>query len=72
MYLSFDVNDSERSTSKTQLLSNIHTWMLTNKLKVNDEKAEFLLIASPHSQPKIKADHHLKVEHVSFPTSSSA
>ena len=46
--------------------------MLKNKLKINDEKTEFRLIASPHSQSEIKTDHHLEVENASIPISSSA
>ena len=29
-------------------ISDVHTWMITNKLKINDDKTEFLIITKPH------------------------
>ena len=55
-----------------QCLSDVRTWMLTNRLKINDEKTEFLLIASPHALSKMKTPHHLVVGNMSIPMSSSA
>ena len=62
VYLSFDINDSGTTLQKLNPFpSDISTWMLKNKLKINDIKNEFLLIARPHSLSKIKADNHLQV-----------
>ena len=46
--------------------------MLKNKLKINDENTEFLLITRPLSQSKIKADHRLQIGNASISTPPSA
>jgi hypothetical protein len=35
-----------------QCISRIRMWMVANKLKLNDDKSEFILISSPHNKKK--------------------
>ena len=73
VYLSFDMNDSDAALKKlNSCLSDIRTWMLHNKLKINDDKTEFLLLSSAHAKSKLKDDHKLNVGNASIPTSSTA
>ena len=46
--------------------------MIENKLKINDDKTEFLIIASPHSHKKITTNHQLTVGNASINPSASA
>ena len=51
------------STSLEQLrtaISDIRTWMITTKLKINDDKTEFLVITKPHLISHVK-DFQLKI-----------
>ena len=41
----------------TEVINDIETWMNANKLKLNKDKTEFLIIASPHSEQHIQVDH---------------
>ena len=34
----------------TTCISDIRTWMVTNKLKINDSKTEFIIVSSPNSK----------------------
>ena len=73
VYLSFDLAKSETALSKLNAcLSDIRTWMLQNKLKINDEKTEFLLIASPHSHGILKSDHNISVGNASITAKPTA
>ena len=49
----------------------IKSWMTVNKLKLNDEKTEFLIMMSKFHQHKIH-DHQIKVDTASIPASESA
>jgi len=73
VFLSFDVDKSQEALNKLNLcLSDIRTWMIQNKLKINDDKTEFLLIGSPHSLAKVNSEHQLTVGNANIPTSTSA
>ena len=49
----------------------IKSWKTVNKLKLNDEKTEFLIMTSKFHQNKIH-DHQIKVDTASIPASESA
>ena len=40
-------------------ISDIRAWMIKNKLKINDDKTELLIISSPHA--KLSQDIHLSI-----------
>ena len=47
LYFSFDLDShDEVLTTISTCISDIRTWMIQNKLKINDDKTEFLLITS--------------------------
>ena len=49
IYCSFAIDSlDEVLNSISDCISDIRSWMITNKLKINDDKTEFLLITSPH------------------------
>ena len=51
LYCSFDVNSVDDVIgSLSNCISDIRSWMIKNKLKINDDKTEFLLVSSPHSK----------------------
>ena len=51
LYCSFDLKSpSETISSISACISDIRTWMIRNKLKINDDKTEFLLITSPRAK----------------------
>ena len=73
VYLSFDLKDATNALQKlNSCLSDIRSWMIENKLKINDDKTEFLIIASPHSHKKLTDNHSLTVGNSSIGPSSSA
>ena len=48
LYISFKCKQPLESISKVNsCLSDIRRWMITNKLKINDSKAEFIVFRSP-------------------------
>ena len=48
LYISFKCKQPLESISKVNsCLSDIRRWMITNKLKINDSKTEFIVIRSP-------------------------
>ncbi len=53
LYLSFDPNsDEDRLQTLSRLtlcINEISAWMSHNKLKLNDEKSEFFIAASPYT-----------------------
>ena len=50
LYCSFDINSPTEALNMIQsCISEIRTWMIRNKLKINDNKTEFLIITSPRS-----------------------
>ena len=54
VYLPFDISGSHNALAKlSACLSDIWSWMVTNKLKLNDDKTEFCIIGSPHITPTV-------------------
>ena len=47
LYIKFDLSDPSIALEKINLcISDIRTWMIKNKLKINDSKTEFLVLTS--------------------------
>ena len=47
LYIKFDLSDHSIALEKINLcISDIRTWMIKNKLKINDSKTEFLVLSS--------------------------
>ena len=47
LYIKFDLSDPSIALEKINLcISDIRTWMIKNKLKINDSKTEFLVLSS--------------------------
>ena len=60
LYCSFALDSPDEVLSKiSACISDIRTWMITNKLKINDDKTEFLLITS--SRSKFLGNVHLSI-----------
>ena len=59
LYLAFDISILEDQTNILLRIENciveIKAWMTNNKLKLNDDKTEFLILASPHQRHKVAA-----------------
>ena len=48
LYCSFDINSPDEALdASTSCISDIWSWMIGKKLKINDDKTEFLIITSP-------------------------
>ena len=48
LYISFDLSDPSIAIDKVnKCISDIRTWMIQNKLKINDSKTKFLVLTSP-------------------------
>ena len=48
IYCAFDDGDAEKSLNRIKIcIDDIRSWMIRNKLKINDDKTEFLIMASP-------------------------
>jgi hypothetical protein len=55
IYIAFRPDENNNTIDHLELcISKIRTWMIENKLKLNDDKTEFMLITSPHNKKKIK------------------
>ena len=52
-------NDLDRINS---CISDIRTWMIQNKLKINDGKTEFLIIRSPYASDGIPNQLELSID----------
>ena len=56
IYVSFQPDESDDAIQKLELrISKIRMWMIANKLKLNDDKSEFMLITSPNNKKKFDA-----------------
>ena len=56
VYLSCKVEDISESIDKLQnALADVRSWMIQNKLKINDQKTEFLIIAQQHLAKNFKS-----------------
>ena len=60
------LSETEAITSTERCNKAVRAWMLKNKLKLNEEKTEFLVIGTPQQQDKASLDEmtvgHTKVE----------
>ena len=64
VYLSFGINEPHNALAKLNaclfdIRRDIQSWMITNKLKISDDKTEFFIIGSPHTHSKLSAVHFL-------------
>ena len=60
LYCSFDMSSQVSVLERLAFcIKDIRSWMIQNKLKINEDKTEFLVIASPHS--KIARDIQLEI-----------
>ena len=61
LYLSYNVNElSEKNLTRERIelcISDIKSWMSNNKLKLNDDKTELLIVPSKNAQNKIQNTH---------------
>ena len=54
IYLAFKLIDSETALHKLELCINeIRSWMVKQKLKLNEDKTEFIIISSPHNKKEL-------------------
>ena len=58
LYLSFSpdtaTNQTDAVIAMERCISDIRTWMLTDKLKLNDDKTEFMLIGTKQQHSKVE------------------
>ena len=60
VYFFFNPNECDRALkSLSQCVSDVRSWMIQNKLKINDDKTEFLILTSQHC--KVKLDCTLQI-----------
>ncbi len=51
IYCTSDLKSPQEDITRVSLcVSDIRTWMIQNKLKINDNKTEFMMIKSPHTK----------------------
>ena len=56
IYLTFNVNDAENAIQRLELcFLDIRSWMIKHKLKLNDDKTEFIALSSPHNNNEINS-----------------
>ena len=56
IYISCNVRDTQAATSRLEnCIEEIRSWMITHKLKLNDDKTEFLTISSPHNSKELNS-----------------
>ena len=56
IYLSCDVSNSDDALKRLELcVSDIRDWMAKHKLKLNDDKTEFIVISSPHNSKELNS-----------------
>ena len=73
VYLSFDVENPEEALDKlNSCLADIRSWMIKNKLKINDSKTEFVIFSSPSATSKLPADLELQVGNSNIKPASNA
>ena len=60
IYCSFEIDSLNEVLDRViKCISDIRSWMIMNKLKINDDKTEFLLITSPRA--KITRDIQISI-----------
>ena len=74
LYLSFNCENAQSVLERmTSCISDIRSWMISQKLKINDDKTEFLILASPNMHSKlIGHSFSLPVGHCSITPTSAA
>ena len=73
VYMSFDIKQPHDALAKLNAcLSDIRSWMIKNRLKINDDKTEFLIIGSPHTHSKLDGNLKLSVGNATIKPSVSA
>ena len=72
IYLRFDVKDPVSAIDKLNLaINDVRSWMIKSKLKINDDKSEFIVLIQPCKQGNVK-DLQLQIGQCSVSTSSQA
>ena len=62
IYMSFKLNDPQFAIDNiNKCISDLRTWMITNRLKINYSKTEFLIIRSPFSKVASLQDFTISV-----------
>jgi len=62
VYLALDINDPQHALDRLNAcLADIRSWMIQNKLKINDSKTEFIILASPNAHSKLQSDLKLHI-----------
>ena len=70
IYCSFDADQASETLDKMMAcICDIRSWMIRNKLKINDDKTEFLILSSPRSN--FKFDSSLVIGNCEIDPSSS-
>ena len=56
IYIAFTLNEMQNATTMLEnCIEEIRTWMVKHKLKLNDDKTEFLTISSPHNSKELNS-----------------
>ena len=56
IYFAFNVNNVDSAIQRLeQCILEIRSWMVTHKLKLNDDKTDFIVISSPHNNKEINS-----------------
>ena len=70
LYCASDVDSSKDAVSSMEsCIQDIRSWMIKNKLKINDDKTEFLIISS--SRSRVQLQESLTIGHSTISSSSS-
>ena len=70
LYCAFDLHSPDETLSTiSACISDIRTWMIRNKLKINDDKTEFLLVTS--SRANFTDNINLKIRNENIPPTDS-
>ena len=74
IYLSFDINEPNGALDKLNAcLNDIRSWMIAQKLKINDDKTEFVIFGSPYMHQNLdKTELNLSVGTCNIDPSKSA
>jgi hypothetical protein len=73
VYLAFDINDPQHALDRLNAcLADIRSWMIQNKLKINDSKTEFIILASPNALSKLQSNLKLHIGKSCINPASSA
>ena len=71
IYIAFKPSDSFAAIQQLELcIGKIRSWMTNNKLKLNDDKSEFIMISSPHNKKTLESPE-IRIGNEILPTSDS-